>query len=66
MRIDDFSEIVLIQMKRKNLKMKDLAKLIGKSSVYTKQVIDGVQYGPKAQEYKKQIAEYLGIVLASE
>lgn len=66
MRIEEFSEIALIQMKRKNLKMKDIANLIGKSSVYTKQVIDGVQDGPKAQEYKKQIAEYLGIVLASE
>ena len=66
MRIEKFSEIVLIQMKRKNLKLKDLAAVIGKTPNYTKMVIEEIQDGPKAQEYKKQIAEFLGIVLASE
>lgn len=66
MLITDFKEIVLIQMDRQNKTYVDLAKVIKKSPTYTRQVVIGVQNGPKAEEYRQQIAEYLGLTLVKE
>lgn len=66
MRITDFYEITLIQMNRKNKTWKDLSKVLNKSSVYTKQVVQGIQNGPKAKEYRQMIADYLDIVFVEE
>lgn len=66
MRITDFYEIALIQMNRQNKSWKDVAEVIGKSSVYTKQVVQGIQNGPKAKIYRQSIADFLGIVYVEE
>lgn len=66
MRITDFYEIALIQMSRQNKTWKDLSGVIKKSSVYTKQVVKGIQNGEAAKEYRQQIADYLGIVFIEE
>ncbi|OJG81077.1 hypothetical protein RV10_GL004076 [Enterococcus pallens] len=58
--------MVLIQMDRQGKNWKYLASLIEKSDTYTKQVVSKVQNGPKAEEYRKIIAENLGIVYESE
>ncbi len=64
MVIEDFYEMVLIQMKRQDKNWKYLGELIGKSPNYAKQVVEGVQKGPKAQEYKRTIANDLQIAIA--
>lgn len=64
MLITEFSEIVEIKLKRQGKSKKYLADLIGKSTVYTIQVINGYQQGSKADEYRQKIANDLGIVLA--
>ncbi|MDZ5757534.1 hypothetical protein VBG69_00130 [Carnobacterium maltaromaticum] len=61
MIVKEFDEIVLVMMKRKEIKLKDIAERIGTSSVYARQVINGFQSGGKATEYRNQIAEYLEI-----
>lgn len=66
MRITDFYEIVLIQMNRKNKTWKDLANVIGKSDTYVKQVVQGIQNGPKAKAYRQKIADHLEIVFVEE
>lgn len=66
MRITDFYEIALIQMDRQNITWKDLSEVIGKSSVYTKQVVQGVQNGKNAKAYRQEISDYLGIVFIEE
>lgn len=48
-------------MKRKQIKLKDVAEHIGTSSVYAKQIIEGHQRGEKADSYKLQIADFLDI-----
>ena len=63
MLIKDFEEIVLVKMHRQRKNWKDLAKVIGKSDTYTKQVVSGMQNGPNAEMYRQQIAEYLGLHL---
>lgn len=63
MVIEDFYEMVLIQMDRQNKNWKYLSELIGKSPTYVKQVVTGVQTGPKAQEYKRIIANDLQIAV---
>lgn len=64
MVIEDFYEMVLIQMDRQNKTWKYLSELIGKSPTYVKQVVMGVQTGPKAREYKRIIANDLQILIA--
>ena len=66
MLIKDFEEIVLVQMHRKKKKWKDLAKVIGTSDTYVKQVVKGIQNGKKAKDYRQQIAAYLEIVFIEE
>lgn len=61
MRITKFGEIADIMMKRKKIKLKDVAEHIGTSAVYTRQVIEGYQRGEKADFYRLEIADYLGI-----
>jgi len=61
MRITDFGEIADIMMKRKRIKLNDVASHIGKSAVYTRQVIEGFQKGKKANFYRLEIADFLGI-----
>ncbi|WP_308618543.1 hypothetical protein [uncultured Enterococcus sp.] len=61
MRITNFGEIADIMMKRKHIKLNDVAGHIGKSAVYTRQVIEGFQRGEKADEYRLKIADFLGI-----
>ncbi|MGL9768390.1 MULTISPECIES: hypothetical protein [Enterococcus] len=63
MVIEDFHEMVLIQMKRQDKTWKYLGELIGTSPTYAKQIVEGVQKGPKAQEYKRIIANDLQIVI---
>lgn len=61
----DFAEIVEIKRNREGKTLKYLADLIGgKSIVYTKQVIAGIQNGENARKYRQIIAEDLGISLA--
>ncbi|WP_315307944.1 hypothetical protein [Enterococcus devriesei] len=64
--IKDFEEIVLVQMHRQKKNWKDLAKVINTSDTYVKQVVKGIQNGEKAKEYRKKIADYLGIVFIEE
>lgn len=64
MLITEFSEIVEIKLKRQGKTKKYLSDLIGKSTVYTIQVINGYQQGEKADAYRQIIATDLGIVLA--
>ncbi|MGX4686339.1 hypothetical protein JNUCC83_05485 [Vagococcus sp. JNUCC 83] len=66
MLITDFSEIVEIKRRRRGLTLQDLANVIGKSPVYTSQVINGYQRGKKADEYRQEIANYLDIVIAEQ
>ena len=54
MIVKEFDEIVLVMMKRKEIKLKDIAERIGTSSVYARQVINGFQSGGKATEYRNQ------------
>ncbi|EPI2195110.1 hypothetical protein ACS4H2_001492 [Enterococcus faecalis] len=61
MYVTDFAELAEVMMKRKQLKLKDIAKHIGTSSVYAKQVIEGYQRGEKADSYKLKIADFLDI-----
>lgn len=61
MRITDFGEIADVMMKRKRVLLKDVASHIQTSSVYARQVIDGVQQGEKADQYRIEIANFLGI-----
>lgn len=61
MRITDFGEIADVMMKRKRILLKDVASHIKTSSVYARQVIDGVQQGEKADQYRLEIAQFLGI-----
>lgn len=61
MRITDFGELADIMMKRKRIKLNDVADHIGTSAVYARQVIEGFQRGEKATEYRISIADYLGI-----
>lgn len=65
MKITDYSEVVMIMMKRKRISLREVAEHIGTSSVYARQVIDGMQRGEKAVFYRAEIAEYLGIKLES-
>lgn len=64
MEITDFPEVVEVMKYRKNITLKELAELIGKSPTYARQVIEGHQTGPKAQEAKKKIAKHLDIIVA--
>lgn len=65
MIITDFAEIVEIKRNREGKTLKYLADLIGgKSIVYTKQVIAGIQNGENARKYRQIIADDLGISLA--
>ncbi|MGM0166975.1 hypothetical protein IGI39_001955 [Enterococcus sp. AZ135] len=66
MLITDFKEIVLIQMDRQNKTYVDLAKVIEKSPTYTRQVVLGMQNGPKAEKYRKKIADYLSLTMVKE
>ncbi|MHC5249820.1 hypothetical protein [Enterococcus sp. LJL90] len=61
MKITEFGEIATILMKRNDIQLKDVANKIGKSAVYTRQVMEGFQRGEKAEEYRLIIADYLGI-----
>lgn len=61
MKVTEFDEIVTIMMKRKRITLKDIANHIGTSSVYARQVIDGMQRGAKADNYRLEIAIFLKI-----
>lgn len=61
MRITNFGEIADIMMKRKRIQLKDVAEHIGTSGVYARQVIEGHQRGEKADFYRLEIADFLGI-----
>ena len=61
MIITDFGEIADVMMKRNRILLKDVASHIQTSSVYARQVIDGVQQGEKADQYRVKIAIFLGI-----
>lgn len=61
MIVTDFGEIASIMMKRKRIRLKDVAEHIGASIVYTRQVIEGYQNGEKADFYRLEIADFLGI-----
>lgn len=61
MRITDFGEIADVMMRRKRVKLNDIADHIGTSAVYARQVIEGYQRGEKAEFYRLQIADFLGI-----
>ena len=61
MNITNFGEIANIMMKRKRIRLKDVARHIDKSVVYTRQVIEGYQHGEKAEFYRLEIADFLGI-----
>lgn len=61
MQIVDFDEIVAIMMKRKRIKLIDIAEHIGTSAVYARQVIEGHQRGEKGNFYRLEIADFLGI-----
>lgn len=61
MKVTEFDEIVTIMMKRKRITLKDIANHIGTSSVYARQVIDGMQRGAKADNYRLEIAILLKI-----
>nr|WP_260280668.1 hypothetical protein [Enterococcus avium] len=65
LEVTAFPEVVEVMKYRKHATLKDIAEHIGKSATYTRQVIEGHQNGPAAQEDKKKIAKFLGIVLAS-
>ncbi|MGG5372827.1 hypothetical protein [Enterococcus sp. AZ196] len=66
MLITDFKEIVIVQMNRQGKNWRDLAAVIGKSDTYTKQVVSGMQSGPKAEIYRQLIADNLGIAFVRE
>lgn len=61
MFITDFAELAEVMMKRKRLKLKDVAAHIETSAVYARQVIEGFYRGAKADEYKLKIADFLDI-----
>ena len=66
MLITDFYEIVEIKRRRQNKTLQYLADLIGKSTVYTSQVIKGHQVGEKAEMYRQIIANDLDISLVEK
>lgn len=66
MLITDFEEIVEIKRKRKRITLNELADVIGKSVVYTRQVINGTQNGEAAKTYRQMIADYLDITIVEK
>lgn len=61
MYVTDFAELAEVMMKRKHLKLKDVAEHIETSAVYARQVIEGFYRGGKADSYKLKIADFLDI-----
>lgn len=61
MKVTEFSELAAVMMKRKRVRLKDVAQRIETSSVYARQVIDGTTQGKEAREHRLKIADYLGI-----
>lgn len=61
MEINSFPEIALVLMKRNRIQFKDLALHIGTSIVYARQVVNGETHGKKAELYRLEVANYLGI-----
>lgn len=46
---------------KRKMKQKDLAEMLGLSSVYVSDIINGRKTGPKAQEHIKHIRKILNI-----
>ncbi|EGO8565464.1 TPA: hypothetical protein IUX83_002423 [Enterococcus faecalis] len=61
MYITNFAELAEVMMKRKHIKLKEVAEYIRTSAVYARHVIDGFYKGGKADSYKLEIADFLGI-----
>lgn len=61
MYVTDFAELAEVMMKRKHVKLKEIAEHIGTSPVYARQVIEGFYQGGKADDYKLKIADFLEI-----
>lgn len=66
MEVTAFPEVVEVMKYRKRITLKNIADHIGTSPQYANEVIKGQQNGPKATEYRKKIAAYLGIALVTE
>ncbi|MGE6602269.1 helix-turn-helix domain-containing protein [Lysinibacillus fusiformis] len=49
------------ELHKRDMKQKDLAKMLGISSVYLSDIIRGNKTGPKAQEHIKHIRKILEI-----
>lgn len=57
----DLGARVRSELFKKKMSQKELAKMLGVSSPYLSDIINGKRTGPKAQEHIKHIRKILGI-----
>lgn len=58
---EDLSIQVRSELFRRKMTQKELANLVGISSVYLSDIINGRKNGPKAQEHVRHIRKILGL-----
>ncbi|MEW4223164.1 helix-turn-helix transcriptional regulator [Rossellomorea marisflavi] len=58
---EELGAIVRSELFKRKMKQKQLAELVGISSVYLSDIINGRKSGPKAQEHIKHIRKILSI-----
>lgn len=58
---EELGALVRSELFKRKMSQKDLAKMIGISSVYLSDIIRGNKTGPKAQEHIKHICKILEI-----
>jgi transcriptional regulator with XRE-family HTH domain len=58
---NDLGALVRSELFKRKMKQKELAEMLGISSVYLGEIINGKKDGPKEQEHIKHIRKILGI-----
>lgn len=57
----DLGALVRSELFKRNMKQKELAEMLGISTAYLSDIINGRKDGPKAQEHVKHIRKILSI-----
>lgn len=58
---NDLGALVRSELFKRKMKQKELAEMLGISSVYLSEIINGKKDGPKAQEHIKHIRKILNV-----
>ncbi|MGP4038364.1 helix-turn-helix domain-containing protein [Gracilibacillus sp. D59] len=58
---NDLGALVRSELFKRKMKQKELAEMLGISSVYLSDIINGRKDGPKAQEHIKHIRKILNV-----